>query len=118
MFSLVSFVDWAAHAGGLVQGVLLGLSLLSGEFRHVGLRVIINLCRSSSSPPPSVLDDLPTAARERCALRLLPGLFIHSRLSFRRSHEPIRRHQWREPRHLHCDRMDRMVTAASSRAKA
>jgi hypothetical protein len=39
MFTLVSFVDWAAHAGGLIQGVLLGIALLSGEIRHWGYRV-------------------------------------------------------------------------------
>jgi membrane associated rhomboid family serine protease len=39
MFSFISYVDWAAHLGGLVQGVLLGLCLLSGEVTHIGYRV-------------------------------------------------------------------------------
>lgn len=41
MFSFISFVDWAAHIGGLIQGILIGLSLLAGEIRHLGLRVLL-----------------------------------------------------------------------------
>lgn len=39
MFSLISYVDWAAHVGGLIQGILLGITLLSQEITHFGCRV-------------------------------------------------------------------------------
>lgn len=47
--SFSSYVDWAAHFGGAIQGILLSTAFLSNELDNVLHRKILRLVTSTSS---------------------------------------------------------------------
>jgi hypothetical protein len=66
LFSFSKYVDWGAHFGGTIQGVLSGVLVLTRELDNVYSKV----CLSPHLPPP-----VPLTLPRQWGLRLL-SLFL------------------------------------------